>query len=345
MNLSYHQYRLQFKHTFHIAAGARNSTDAVFVKVEQDGISGYGEVALPPYLTDNSESVIKFLKKLRLPLKYVESDFFPLLENWNQMPDICYPALAAIDIALHDFHGKLTGQSIKNIYGIQPSVIPFTAYTIGISSAEEMQLKIKDATDFEFFKLKLGDKNDEEGVNTFRKFSNKPFCVDANRGWTDVAKAGEFCNWLYANGCTFAEQPFEKDKLAETNQLRKLTSLPIILDESVQILNDVEKVKDFCDGINIKMAKCGGIYPAYKMIEKARAYGLKVFIGCMSEGSCSCGAAFQLASLADWLDLDGPLLISNDPFQKLEYNNGRIQLSDLPGTGVLLKEDLLFHKV
>jgi L-Ala-D/L-Glu epimerase len=342
VKLSYHQYRLQFKHTFHIAAGARNSTEAVFVKLEQDGICGYGEVALPPYLKDNIESVIRFLKKLRLPLNYVASDFFPLLETWNQLPDICYPALAAVDIALHDFHGRLISQSIKDIYNIQPTEIPFTAYTLGISSAEEMQLKITEAKDFEFFKLKLGDKNDEEGVNNFRKFSNKPFCVDANRGWADVEKAGDFCNQLYAYGCAFAEQPFEKDKLAETNQLRKLTSLPIILDESIQVLNDVEKVKDFCDGINIKMAKCGGVYPAYKMIEKARAYGLKVFIGCMSEGSCSCSAAAQLASLADWVDLDGPLLISNDPFEGLIYNKGRIQLSDLPGSGVLLKEDQLF---
>ena len=146
--------------------------------------------------------------------------------------------------------------------------------------------------------------------------------------------------WLADAGCLFIEQPFEKVELDKTNELRKNSSIPIILDESVQTVEDVDKVKDYCDGINIKLVKCGGIYPAFKMIEAARLNQLKVFIGCMSESSCGIGAAAQLAPLADWIDLDSPKLISNDPFEGVAYRDGKIVLNNEVGTGVWKKNIL-----
>ncbi|MEP7263690.1 MAG: dipeptide epimerase [Bacteroidota bacterium] len=341
MKISIYNYQLKFKHTFHIAAGARDTTDAVFVKLEQDGVTGYGEVALPPYLIHTTESVTQFLNDINLPENYHTDDFFPLLKKWNAADGICYPALAALDIALHDLQGKLTGKTIREIYQVKNTVLPLCAFTIGMSAADEMEVKLKEANQFQFFKLKLGGDADEIILKTFRQLSPFPFCVDANRGWKDVENAAEFCFTLKQNGCEFIEQPFEKDKLNETDLLRKCVQLPIILDESIQTFSDVEKVKNYCDGINIKLAKCGGLYPAFNMIEKARSNNLKIFIGCMSEGSCGCGAAAQLAPLADWVDLDGPLLISNDPFSALSYSDGRIQLNNLPGTGMVVKNNLI----
>lgn len=341
MKITIYQYQLKFTHTFHIAAGARDSTDAVFVKLEHDGVAGYGEVALPPYLIHTKESVTQFLNAVNLPENYHTDDFFPLLKKWNAADEICYPALAALDIALHDLQGKLIGKTVREIYQVQNTTLPLCAFTIGMSTADEMQVKLKEAEQFQFFKLKLGGDDDELVLKTFRQLSSFPFCVDANRGWKDVESAVAFGSLLKQNGCVFIEQPFERERLNDTDILRKQARFPVILDESVQTFADVEKVKSVCDGINIKLAKCGGLFPAFNMIEKARSYNLKVFIGCMSEGSCGCGAAAQLAPLADWVDLDGPLLISNDPFSALNYRDGKIKLNDLPGTGMTVKMNCL----
>jgi L-Ala-D/L-Glu epimerase len=341
VKISYTHYRLKFKHTFHIAAGARDFTDVVYVKLESNSVTGYGEVALPPYLKDSVSSVTDFLKQVEMPTGYNSSDFDSLLKKWNAIKNICYPALAALDIALHDLQGKLLGKSITELYNIPSLATPDCAYTIGMSSMEEMQIKLEDASAFRFFKLKMGNNDDAAIARNFRSLSKRPFCVDANRGWKEIKAAAELCNDLQLQGCVFAEQPFEKDMLEETALLRKQTALPIVLDESVQLYGDVEVVKNYCDGINVKLAKCGGLFPAYRMIQAARAENLKVFIGCMSEGSCSCNAAAQLSPLADWVDLDGPLLSSNDPFTGMVYDDGKIILGNKPGTGVILKEGIL----
>ena len=185
--------------------------------------------------------------------------------------------------------------------------------------------------------MKLGGNDDKELVRTFKQFSSAPFCVDVNRGWKNIDAAIETSRWLADQGCLFIEQPFEKEMLKETNDLRKSISIPVILDESVQTVEDVVRVKDYCDGINIKLVKCGGIYPAFQMIELARKNNLKVFIGCMSESSCGVAAAAQLAPLADWIDLDSPMLIRNDPFEGVMYLEGKIVLSKKAGTGVKIR--------
>lgn len=319
---------------FKIAAGERNATDVVFVVLEHNGIKGYGEVALPPYLPDTAITVTNFLTRIALPENYDDGQFTKLLEAVYDQPERCYPAIAAFDIALHDLQGKLLGETTRALYGIAGDESPPVAYTIGMASAEELEKKIKEAPDFKFFKLKLGGGNDKKLVNCFRSFTNTPFGVDVNRGWNNIDEAVTFSSWLEKMGCVFIEQPFEKEELAKTMLLKTQLHIPVLLDESVQTIDDVERVKPYCDGINIKLAKCGGIYPAWQMINKARGSGLKIFIGCMSEGSCGIAGAAQLASLADWVDLDGPLLIDNDPFEGVNYRNGRIMLNNWNGNGV-----------
>ena len=341
MKLRYRHFQLQFTHTFHIAAGARETTDAVFVSLEQDGKTGFGEIALPPYLQENVHTVFDFLSKAEIPDNYQPSQFFPLLENWISKERMNYPALAALDIALHDLQGKLLNIPLRRIYNIDDREVPFTAFTLGMSDALTMKQKLETAKDYHLYKLKMGGGNDAELLSNFRSLTQKPFCVDANRGWDNEDAAALFCDQLKREGCLFVEQPFEKTALDKTAALRLKTTLPVILDETVQTVSDVDKVKEYCDGINIKLVKCGGLYPAIQMMAKARAYNLKVFIGCMSEGSCGCGSAAQISGLADWVDLDGPLLIKNDPFAGLQYNDGRIVLNDEPGNGLMPSRDFL----
>ena len=333
MKLKSYPFRLLFRHTFHISAGARDFTNTVFVEVESDGLIGYGEAALPPYLSENTDSVLDYLAHVTLPEQYLPGQLFDLLHSLNNATKKNYPALAALDSALHDLQGRILGIPIRTIYNISQSKVPLVAYTIGIGNADEIRKKIEEASQFRFFKLKLGGRNDKELVSTFKQYSNVPFCVDVNRGWKNICAAIEISKWLADQGCLFIEQPFEKEMLKETNELRKNISLPVILDESVQTIHDVERVKDYCDGINIKLVKCGGIYPAMKIVESARKHNLKIFLGCMSESSCGIAAASQLAPMADWMDLDSPLLISNDPFEGVNYQDGKILLSGEPGSG------------
>ena len=340
MKLRSFAFRLKFNHPFHIAAGMRDHTDTVFTEITSDGMTGYGEAALPPYLIENTGTVINYLSKIKLPTEYDAAHFNELMIELHNSKNKNYPALAAIDIALHDLQGKLKGLPIRHIYNIHQAEIPLSAYTIGMGSDTEIEIKIKEAEEFRFFKLKLGGENDQELVKSFLKYSKAPFCVDVNRGWNDLKQAISMVKWLADAGCLFIEQPFEKEELDKTNELRKNSSIPVILDESVQTVEDVDIVKDYCDGINIKLVKCGGLYPAFKMIEAARANKLKVFIGCMSESTCGIGAAAQLAPLADWIDLDSPKLISNDPFEGVEYKDGKIVLNNEVGTGVWKKNIL-----
>ena len=333
MKIKSYAAQLKFRHTFHIAAGARDFTDTVFVEVESDGNVGYGEAALPPYLTENVNTVLEYLAKVELPVQYSPDQFFELLHSLHSAQQKNNPALAALDSALHDLQGKIKGVPVRALYDITENKVPMVAYTIGMGDATEIRNKLNEAADFRFFKMKLGGNHDQELVSTFRKYRNASFCVDVNRGWNDLSLAIDTGKWLVTQGCTFIEQPFEKVMLKETNELRKHISIPVILDEAVQTIEDVERVKDFCDGINIKLVKCGGIYPAKKMIEAARKNNLKVFLGCMSESSCGVAAASQLTPLVDWMDLDSPMLISNDPFEGVLYKDGKIVLSENPGTG------------
>jgi L-Ala-D/L-Glu epimerase len=200
-----------------------------------------------------------------------------------------------------------------------------------------MKQKIEEAEryGFEIFKIKLDGENDEEIVGDFRKLSNKPFAVDVNQGWRNITEASGKINWLKDQGCLFVEQPLAKNALDEMKRLKQHSVLPVYADESCQRSNDLEKLHDCFDGVNIKLMKCGGITEAYQMIRKARELNLKVLIGCMSESSVGCTAAAHLAPLADYADLDGPYLIANDPFEGMKIGYGRIQVHPLRDKGII----------
>jgi L-alanine-DL-glutamate epimerase-like enolase superfamily enzyme len=334
LKLSFVPHELMLKHTFTLANSSRKTTPDVLTRIEFEGVVGYGEASMPPYLGESIESVSKFLSSLNLAqfkdpfrveeiLAYVDS----------VLPGNC-AAKASVDIALHDLLGKIMGQPWYKIWGFRPETTPNTSFTIGIDTPEVVRQKVAEAAPYKILKVKLGMATDREMIETIRSSTDKPMCVDVNQGWTDKNKALETIHWLKEKGVVFVEQPMPKTSIDDIAWLTEHSPLPIIGDESVQRLPDVIKAKGVYNGINIKLMKCTGMREAHQMLTLAKSLGMKVMIGCMTETSCAISAAAQLSSKCDWADLDGNLLISNDPYSGVQVVDGKITLIDKPGIGI-----------
>ncbi|KAA6342387.1 L-Ala-D/L-Glu epimerase [termite gut metagenome] len=335
IKLSFRPYELKLRHVFTVATHSRTVTPDVQVEVTYDGITGYGEASMPPYLGESTESVLGFLQKVNLEQF---SDPFRL-EDILAYVDGIMPgntaAKASVDIALHDLVGKLLGAPWYKIWGLDKEKAPSTTYTIGIDTADVVREKTLEAANrFNILKVKLGRDNDKEMISTIRSVTNLPIAVDANQGWTDKQYALDMIFWLKEQGIVMVEQPMPKTRLDDIAWITRQSPLPIFADESLQRLEDIIKVKDAFSGINIKLMKCTGMREAWKMVTLARALNLKVMVGCMTETSCAVSAAAQLSPAVDFADLDGNLLISNDLFKGMEVVKGKITLNNLPGIGI-----------
>jgi len=337
LKLRYYPFELKFKHPFAIASGRREVTPVVYVELESDGFIGYGEAALPPYLSETQESVAAFLSKLDVEQFRTPIDYEKILEYVFSVSEKDFSAKAAFDIALHDLYGKVSATPCHHFFGLSKKDCPETTFTIGMDTPKIILQKIEEAKEFNFLKIKLGGPFDKLIIETIRSATDKPICIDANQGWTDKQFALDMIYYLKDQGAIFIEQPLEKNNIPDAQWLKEQSPLPIIADEAVQTFDDIIKIKDAYHGVNIKLMKCGGMNKAFKMIKHAKQFDLKILIGCMSESSCGVSAAAQLAPLADWTDLDGPLLISNDPFKGITYEKGKIVLNDFPGNGVFKK--------
>lgn len=333
LKLSFKPNELKLRHAFNLARNSRTTTPDVLVQLEYDGIVGYGEASMPPYLGESIESVTKFLGNLDLgqfndPFRIEE-----ILSYVDGTAPDNRAAKASVDIALHDLLGKIMGQPWYKIWGLSPEKTPNTSFTIGIDKADVVRQKVDEAAPYKVIKVKMGLDNDKELVEIIRSKTDKPLCVDANQGWTDKEKALDMCHWLKERGCMFVEQPFDKKMIDETAWLRERSPLPIIADEFCQRIPDVMRAYQVYDGINIKLMKSTGLHEAYKMAVLTKSLGMKLMIGCMTETSCAISAAAQLAPMADWVDLDGNLLIANDSFDGVKVVDGKITLTDKPGIG------------
>ncbi len=336
LNLSFKPYELKLRHSFNLAKSSRTTTPDVLIQIEYEGIVGYGEASMPPYLGESIKSVCNFLSKVDLSQF---NDPFRLEEILAYVDSIApdnRAAKASIDIAMHDLLGKLMGQPWYKIWGLNPDKAPNTSFTIGIDTAEVVRQKVDEAAPYKVLKVKMGLDNDKELVDIIRSKTDRPICVDANQGWTSKEQALEMCHWLSERNCLFVEQPLPKEMIDETAWLRERSPLPIIADEFLQRMPDVLRAHQAYDGINIKLMKSTGLHEAYKMAVLARSLGMKVMLGCMTETSCAISAAAQLAPMADWADLDGNLLISNDCFDGMKIVDGKITLFDKPGIGCSL---------
>src|SRR5450759_877799 len=334
LSLSFLPYDLQLRHVFTLANSSRKNTPDVLTRLEIDGVGGYGEASMPPYLEESVETAIRFLSLLDLGQLNDPFQMDDILQYVDSVMPGNTAAKAAVDIALYDLVGKLMKQPWYKIWGFDPSDTPNTSFTIGIDTPEVVRQKVAEAAPYKILKVKLGQATDRQMIETIRSVTDRPLCVDVNQGWTDREKALEMIYWLKENGVVFVEQPMPKTAIDDMAWLTQNSPLPTIADESFQRLPDMMKVHGVYNGINIKLMKCTGMREASQMLTLARSMEMKVMIGCMTETSCAVSAAAQLAPKADWADLDGNLLITNDPYSGVQVVNGKVTLIDQPGIGV-----------
>lgn len=335
MHLTFEPYELKLKHVFTVSSFSRSTTPDVQVRIDYDGYTGYGEASMPPYLGQTVESVCSFLKKVDLeqfPDPFCIDDILTYIDS---LSDGDSAAKAAVDIALHDLVGKIIGAPWHRMLGLNPEKTPNTTYTIGIDTDEMVKLKTREvAGQFKILKVKLGTPRDREMIRAIREVSDLPIAVDVNQGWKNKKKALDEIFWLKEQGIVMVEQPMPKEMLDANAWLTERSPLPTFADEAIQRLKDIPAVKGAYTGINIKLMKCTGMREAWKMMNYARAEGMKVMIGCMTETSCAIAAAAQLSPAVDFADLDGNLLIANDIFRSTTVVDGKITLNQLPGIGI-----------
>lgn len=336
-------FNLELKHPFAISKFSRTSTPLLLLKLTHENTDGYGEASMVPYLGENYDTGNAFLAQVDWNRFTAPFNFPEIIAYLDSIAAGNTAIKAAIEIALNDINGKILQKPCYEIYGANPLKMPLTCYTIGIDRPEVIKEKVADAVGFKVLKVKLGSANDKEIIQTIRSVSNLPLYVDANQGWNDRKQAIELIYWLHYQGVVLIEQPMEKTNLEGNAWLTGRSPIPILADEAVQRLADLDKIKGAYHGINIKLMKSGGMYEAHQMILKARSYGMKVLIGCMSETSIATQAGAALAPLCDWADLDGPYLTKNNPFETPPLENGRYRLENLPGLGLKGLPLNLFH--
>lgn len=336
LEMKFFPYELKLRHVFTVATYSRTTTPDVQVEITYDGVTGYGEASMPQYLGQTVQSVTAFLQKVDLSQFNDPFQLEDILAYVDSLSPGDTAAKAAVDIALHDLVGKLLGAPWYKIWGLNKDNAPSTTFTIGIDTADVVKQKTREcANQFNILKVKLGRENDKEMIETIRSVTDLPIAVDINQGWKDKEKAIDEIFWLKEHGIVMVEQPMPKELRDDIAWLTEKSPLPIFADEAIQRLKDIKNVAGAYSGINIKLMKCTGMHEAWKMLNYARAIGMKVMVGCMTETSCAVSAAAQLSPAVDFADLDGNLLISNDRFKGMEVVKGKITLPDRPGIGVV----------
>lgn len=334
MKLTFKPYTLELKHTFTVAVSSRTTTPVMLTEIEYDGIIGYGEASMPPYLGESQETASKFLSKVNLEQFDDPFELENILSYVDSIDEKNTAAKASVDIALHDLVGKLLGKPWYKIWGFDKNKTPYTTFTIGIDKPDVVRQKVREAEEFKILKVKMGKENDKEMIETIRSVTDKPLTADANQGWKDKNYALEMIHYLAENNVLYIEQPMPKEMIEENAWLTQNSPIPVLGDESIQRLPDLIKMKDVYSGVVVKLMKCTGMREAHKMITLAKSLGMKVMLGCMTETSCAISAASQLSPIVDWADLDGALLIKNDPFEGMKVIDGKVTLSDYPGIGL-----------
>lgn len=325
MEISWARFRLEFHHPFRLATGTRTGTDSVFVRISLGPFSGYGEATLPPYLTENTESVISYLRSVDL------SAFDPIQDRISIREEIHRKHLSDYfaRCALEEAYLHLIAQLGVNEFDRTGPAEALSTYTLGMGDEEETLQKIIEAHDFPILKIKLADEKNRRNIEFIRKHTDKPLCIDANQGWHDVNESIAFSKWLRDQHVLLIEQPFAANDLDKHFRLKEKSALPVIADESVQTLGDLRNKWKCFDGVNIKLLKCGGAEEAEKMLVFANENKLFSLIGCMSESSCGVFHAAKFRFNADLMDLDGPCLIKNDPFSGYTLTKGKIHTTEL----------------
>jgi len=337
MNLEVEHLKLESSRPFRIARSTRASFDLFVFSLSYEGLTGLGEAAPQEYYGESPQSVEDAVASIG---ELLDGDPSELLNSLNEDGGDLREALnghssvrAALDMALWDLRGKLEGTPCHVLFGADPADTPLTSFTIGIDRPDVIDKKVDAAQPYRILKVKVGFPGDVEILDRVIARSQKRVRVDANEGW-DIEMALEKTRELHARGVEFCEQPISHEDEEGLRELKRLSPLEIILDESIVDPGDVESKSDQGHGINIKLMKCGGISPALDLIAEARRYDLKVMLGCMVETSIAVTAAAQLSPLVDYADLDGNLLLADDPFEGVKVVDGKLGLPEGPGLGV-----------
>lgn len=334
MKLKFRPYTLKLKHTFTLANNSRNTTDVMLTKIHHENHIGFGEASMPPYLGETHKSVGEFLSKVKLEQFTNPLDIKEIMDYVDNIAPGNNAAKASVDIALHDLCGKMYNKPLYEYWDLDKTQTPETSFTIGIDEESVIRQKISEAEKYNILKVKLGSENDKKLIEIINSATDKPIIADVNQGWQDKDFALDMIKFLAGKNIRLIEQPLPKEFIDETAWLTENSPLPIFADESVKRLSDLEAIKGVYSGVNIKLMKSTGLQEAYKMIKYAKGNNIQVMLGCMTETSCAVSAAAQLSPLADWADLDGNLLITNDPYKGIEIINGKIELNKFPGIGI-----------
>jgi L-alanine-DL-glutamate epimerase-like enolase superfamily enzyme len=330
--------RLMLRHTWTTTMSSSDYRDTLQLQYVRDGITGYGEGAPIVRYKEDAKSAQAAVESLNGLLAETDPWHIEELESqiWKRV-SAEWAAKAAMDIALMDWTGKKLNIPLYQYYGLDPAKAPITTFSIGMDKPEVVKRKVEEAAAFPVLKIKVGLSTDEEMIASVRAATKKPLRVDANEGWTNKEEAVRKINWLETQGVEFIEQPMPASTMDDMKWIRSRVNMPIFADEACLRPADVVKCANAgFDGVNIKLDKAGGIRTAYKMIQIAKSLGLKTMLGCMVSSSCTVTAAAHLSPLVDYADLDGNLLISNDPFRGVIVKDGKIVLPNGPGLGLTL---------
>lgn len=336
MKLHLHTFQLQLKHTFSTSHGARDVMNSLVVELVQDGVSGYGEAAEVRYYGISMDKMVQQLEELKpiienIPLKNPEQFWEAANQHLNQHPFL----LCALDEAAHDLYARLHNQTVYEYWGLKLEHLPMSNFTIGMADIPDMIAKMKEQP-WPLYKVKLGTDRDIQIIEALREHTDAIFRVDANTAWTPEQTI-EYAPRLKELGVEFIEQPLKADNWEGMKRVKAESVLPIIADESCHVPADVARCHGFFHGINIKLMKCGGLTPARRMIQQARKLGLKVMVGCMTESSVGISAIAQLLPLLDYVDMDGAILLKDEPAEGVDLVDGHAVFPKRTGTGVRLK--------
>ena len=345
MQLHHQAYELRLRDPFRIAKGVRSVQPSVILALGSNGRTGYGEASAINYYGQSTARTQRVLEMLRPKIEASAFDS-PAALYQRLLPYVgTYPFVqAALDVAAHDLHARLRGVPLqRNLLERLPNALyarrqnRVTSFTIGIDTAARMIEKIV-ARPWPVYKIKLGTDDDLGLLRQLRAVTNSPFRVDANEAWT-AAQTIDYSKTLQSLGVELIEQPLPAADWEGMREVVRRSHLPVIADESCQGEADVARCAGHFHGINLKLSKCGGLTPALRMIAAARAAGLLVMAGCMVESTVGIAPLAHLLPLLDYVDMDGPLLLTNDPATGIDFQDGGAVISARPGTGVSLRSD------
>ncbi|MBK6778541.1 MAG: dipeptide epimerase [Gemmatimonadetes bacterium] len=325
---------LRTRHPFIISRGGQSDYRTIWVRlVDHDGVEGWGEAAPARIYGESTETVLASLQNYAEHLAASPFHLEDIERQWETQMRLNPAARCALSAALHDLMGKKLGVPVYQLWGLNPAKAPRSTFTIGIDTAEKLRQKVLEAEEYPILKIKLGTDRDVEILKTIRDLTAKELRVDANTGW-NTKQAIRMLPVLEEFGVTVLEQPLPADDLDGLAEVTRHSRIPVIADESCLVAADIPRLVGKVDGINIKLAKCGSLREALRMIAIARAHHLMVMVGCMIESSIAITAAAHFTPLVDIVDLDGAALLANDPFQGATIAGGQVRLPTGPGLGL-----------